>query len=87
MVNVELLREEALLHSVKGTKRPILSADDVDACHTTSRSLPVLPADILLLVCASVVVSLFRRLVIEDPEPQGNWYWQNEIPKNCVESL
>lgn len=71
--------EEVLHLSVNATRRPTLSAEDVDACHITSKSIPALLADILLPDLENVHLSSFRRMVPQNPRPQGNRKRKNAL--------
>jgi hypothetical protein len=75
MVIVGLFREEEPLRSVRDIKRPTLCAEDADACRFTSKKGHARHVATQLPDSESVHLLKFRRVVAENPEPQGNWNW------------
>jgi hypothetical protein len=87
MVFIQLLRQEALLHSVSATKRPTLSADDAERCPTISKNTPAQDVDTLLPDSENVFHQLLRRMVPQDTRPQRYRNRQNEISQDHLPRL
>ena len=87
MVYVWLFSHEAPLPSVDGTPRPTLSADAAEECHITSKKAPAPPADTPPPDSENVPTHPLRRMVPQDPEPQGHWHRQDQIPQDRLQSL
>ena len=87
MVYVWLFSQEAPLPWVDGTPRPTLSAGVAEECHITSKKAPAPPADTPPPDSENVPTHPLRRMVPQDPKPQGHWHWQDQIPQDRLQSL
>jgi len=87
MVNFGLFREEVLLHSVRGIKRPTLFAEDVDVCLIINKNLHAQLVDTLPPDSENVFQLRCRWLVTQGSKQKGYWNWSYSLPQDSEQSL